>query len=175
MQAASRLAEFLNWPGNVAGELSWAEAEAAMGFSFPEDFKAVAATFPTGAFGECIYFVSPIQSADSLGMFKDRLEITNTGFLDGRQVLPDYYPHRFHPEFPGLIPWAVDDDHSYFWNAVSSTESDGKVFFLENTGPDWGVYEGSIEDFLVDILSAAFTHPGLYSDLGEAARRYEQY
>ncbi|MFE3177616.1 hypothetical protein ACFXPA_00165 [Amycolatopsis sp. NPDC059090] len=175
MQAAGRLAEFLNWTGSVDGELSWAEVEEAMGFAFPEDFKAVAATFPTGAFGGRIYFISPIQSADSLGMFKDRLEITISSFHEGREILPDYFPHRFHPEYPGLIPWAVDDEHAYFWNAVSPAEPDGKIFFLENTGPDWGAYEGSIEDFLIDILSGSFTHPGLYSNLNEKPRMYDEY
>jgi len=166
----------LNWSGDGAVGLSWEQVEASLPWRFPESFKDFSSTFPSGELGERVYFVSPVGSEESLQTFKATAELAFERFTSGRDTLPDYFPHRFHPESGGLILWATGDDHCYFWDPRSSASPDDwEIVFLENTGPRWGSYKGTVIDFFWDLIVGDFEHEALYSDWAQAERVFTPY
>jgi len=173
VRSADDLASLLNWSGDRGEQLSWAEVEEGLSLRLPANFRDFSSVFPSGDFAERLYFVSPARNEESLRMFKTTMELAFERFSSGRDTLPDYFPHRFYPESGGLILWATGDDHCYFWDPQNSEIPDKwPIVFLENAGPRWGSYEGSIADFLWNLLVGNFEHEALYSDWSQAGRSF---
>jgi hypothetical protein len=167
------LASFLGWPGKVVPGLSWKDVEESLGIKFPKAYKELLDVFPSGEMADGIRLVSPVEDAETLELFRARIEISYEYFTSAREMLPDRFPHKFHPELDGLIAWAIDDDHTYFWDPSRGPDPDGwPVVFLENTGPGWGSYEGSVVDFLFEVVSGTLLDEALYSDWADAEKTF---
>ncbi|WAL65799.1 hypothetical protein ORV05_33910 [Amycolatopsis cynarae] len=174
MNADEELAELLHWSDEFRPKLSWQEVEPIVGVGFPEDFKRFASRFPSGAFPGGFYFYSPIQSHDSLNEFR----LTWTSHLDFlarvRERLPRDAPYPLFPEAGGIIPWALGDEHVYYWATDAARPDDWTVVF-HDAGLDWGAYPGPASSFVLEMITGTFKHPCLYYQPGDDEMTFHPY
>ncbi|MFI6301031.1 hypothetical protein ACIBCH_04080 [Amycolatopsis thailandensis] len=174
MRAAElELADFLGWKEKVEPDLDWKEVQAELGFEFPAAHRDFLKIFPSGVMSEYIYIWSPVQSRRWLDAYKWKLKSKSAYFVDVRSEMPGDYPHLFHPEPGGLIPWAEGDEHTYFWRPVEGQAVDQwSIVFMDNTSGGWGEYHGTSVQFLLDLLTGALVSDILYSDWPKSERSY---
>jgi hypothetical protein len=173
VRRADELARFLGWTGKAAPELTWKQVEESLGLKFPSVYREFLKVFPSGEIADGIRVISPIQDVEMLELFRARIEISYEYFTSVRDMAPADFPHKFHPELDGLVVWAIDDDHTYFWDpSRGSDPDDWPVIFVDNTGPGWGEYDGTVVDFLYDVVSGTLVHEALYSDWADAGKTF---
>lgn len=173
VRRVDELASLLGWDGVATPGLSWEDVEADLGFNFPDGYKDLLKIFPSGEFADGIFLVSPVQHEAALALFKTRIEVTLEHFSSAREVLPEFFPHKFHPESGGLIPWATDDDHCYFWSPVPATDpNEWPIAFLDNSGSEWGFRDGTVAGFLFDVITGDFQHDALYSNWSDLEKKF---
>ncbi|MEV6897845.1 SMI1/KNR4 family protein [Amycolatopsis sp. NPDC051372] len=172
--AEKELADLVGWRGTAQSELDWKIVENQLGFSVPESHKRLLSIFPSGTFSTFVHVWSPVQSDGWLKAYEWKVQAKFSFFSGAREALPEDYPHLFHPEPGGLIPWGEDDSHTYFWGAAKDLDPDDwPVVFLDNAGEDWGTRQGSTAEFLLELLSGRLVSDALYTEWPESNRSFD--
>jgi hypothetical protein len=173
VRRVDELADLVGWTGTASAELSWQDVAGSPRLQYPAAYRELLDVFPSGEFADGIRMISPVQDTGTLELFRTNAENWYFYFTHVRDIAPETFPHRFHPEFDGLILWATDDEHCYFWDPSSDRDPDTwPIVFLQNTGPSWGAYDGSAVDFLFDVITGNFQHEALYSDWEDAPKTF---
>jgi hypothetical protein len=168
--STEELARLLDWTGTVEPTLTWAEAEAAVGFRFPADYRELLSTFPSGAFGERFYLYSPVAGPAHLEHFLDTRQMC----LDVLAAANEDEPLRLFPEPGGLIPWGRGDEHEYCWD-TSAGESPDDWTVTFHFREESGAYPGNASSFLADVLTGRYTDDLLFYRPDPAERRFADY
>lgn len=170
----NELVKFLGWSGLVQPELSWEKAIASVGHRFPNDFKRLAEVFPSGSFGNRIYLFSPIQNQQSLADYKKDSQLTLERLEMIRELVT--FPYTLFPEADGLIPWASGDNELYLWhNAWGSEPDDWPVVYVDSENGDCGRYEGSVSDFLLQLLSGGIDDSPIAFGIDQSERGFRAF
>jgi hypothetical protein len=174
------LAAFLGWPGTRPAEFEWTDVEAELGYQLPADFKALMSQFPSGAFVERFYVPSPVQGREWLDRFQETGEILLNDLFDRRESAEEegenpaeIVPYPIHPEPGGLIPWGSGDEHGYYWLATDLAKPDDwTVVYGLTHDVGWGKYDGTMSQFLYEVITGTYTDPMLYFRPKEEERKF---
>jgi hypothetical protein len=129
----------------------WAQIEDAIGFRLPKDYKALTDRYGLGQFDDFLYVYeadAPIKDFDLLARRDEDLE-----------ALRELGPEPETPADPevgvgGLLPWGTTDNGDVcYWHLKSEDPSTWTVLVNEGRAPEWHQYEGSMTEFLVDVLT----------------------
>jgi len=153
------LAEMLNWHEMPEPLVSWEVVETGLQAAVPDGLKEISSVFPSGSFGGRMHFYNPIQSRLSCRAFLTRVGSKGDTYRYSREIIPEEFPYRFHPEPSGLVPWGFGDQHTYFWRP-----GEEQVLFADNHGDRWGQFDGGIPAFLVDLFAGAVAGDLLYDE-----------
>jgi hypothetical protein len=140
-------------PKDTGTPAQWSAAEAALGITYPPDFKEYVATYGSGTIGTVITVLNPIgvewtdapdfdalpKTLDALlaslgpfGSARDTWLYALAGTLAACEGLPavalanhkDPVPVRLWPELPGLFPWGQGDaGQALLWWADGAPET----------------------------------------------------
>jgi hypothetical protein len=116
--------------------IAWAKAEAALGVTFPEDYKRLSEEWGAGTFDHFLWVFEPghpNRYADLLSQFEGPLEaLRQVGYeLDELPAMPEVMPG-------GLLLWGVTDNgDAAYWHIGSADPASWTVAINESRGPDW--------------------------------------
>ncbi len=109
-------------PKDVPAAADWAAIEKQLGTALPPDYKALVATYGTGAFAGFLWVFNPFTANTNLALVpsvKRRLD-SERAF---RNSNPGVSSHPLHPAKGGLLPWAITDNgDTLFWLTTGSPE-----------------------------------------------------
>ncbi|WP_125679096.1 hypothetical protein [Amycolatopsis sp. WAC 04182] len=162
---AHRLARILGRHASVVERrLSWESVQERLGCPVHEDFKVICEIFPSGSFGGIINFYNPVQSKEWRETFFGVVESKGETFRYAREQIPEEFPHFYHPEEGGMVPWGHGDQNTYFWcpGSVALT-----TVFIDNHGDGWGEFYGTIAEFLVELFDGGFRHEVLLDNFND--------
>jgi SMI1-KNR4 cell-wall len=138
-------------PTRVGTDEQWAEVERAVGLALPADYKEFIRAYGSGHFARFYSVYSPFTDFNYTGLLPSILRVCDAERSFKREV-PDRSPFPIHPEVPGLLPWACDENGNfYFW--LTSGHPDGwNVIVNEVRGDGYSQYDCSMTAYLARVL-----------------------
>lgn len=153
-----------------AGRSVWGEVEFRLEVSLPADYKSVVDAYGSGAFGGFIWLLQPCSANQALDLARqvasrlDALRVVRGG---GEPV-----PFDLGDAFGGeLLPWGFTEngDVCYWVRKRGEPPEMWSVAVNEARGPAWELYDGSVADFLVSVLSGVYRVSIFPADFPEGA------
>ena len=151
MEAVDELARLFNRRARQEWEPNWSVVEERIGVTLPDDYKRLMAVFPSGVFDGYLELVNPVQSDATLGQFLREFE-DKLDPVRGWRVL-GVVPHPVVPEPGGILPWGEGaEGQSFFWLPSPDPTAEWSVVYCDETFSVWEAYDGTVSEFLVDLL-----------------------
>lgn len=131
--------------------VSWARAEAEVGFQLPEDYKHLVETFGPGLFDEFVTLMVPGVENPHIELAKHAelcFEIQRALILDENFCWPYAAPGE-----PGcLLNWAVTANGDFLYWKTEGAPDDWTVVAQPGRGDDFSEFSGSASEFLTRFL-----------------------
>ncbi|MGW8952929.1 Lsr2 family DNA-binding protein [Streptomyces sp. NPDC055709] len=168
MTALTALTDLCPPPAAVPPSPDWTQVENTLGSGLPQDYKQLVAAYGPGRFCGFISLYqphAPSEWADLTGPMPTRLRAQ---IEEVRQAASRPWPLPHPPE--NLLAMGVTGNGDYlFWaTRPSGAPDDWTIAVNEALCAPWFTYDGTVTEFLVDVLRGAVRVPMFPSDLLDA-------
>ncbi|WP_187645497.1 histone-like nucleoid-structuring protein Lsr2 [Streptomyces sp. TRM49041] len=144
-------------PPHTAPAVDWQAVEDTLGMTLPDDYKQMASTYGPGAFCDFIRIYHP-RSATPWVDLTGRMP---TAIREQLRQAHDQgtYPVPHDPRH--LFAIGVTDNGEYlFWITDPQDQPDTwRIAVNEARGPRWYTYDGTLTNFLTEVLTGRITVP----------------
>jgi len=141
----------------------WAAVEAQLGIRLPNDYKLLSAAYGEGSFDGFLWVLQPTSENPHLDLIWQReLQL---GVLRELQASGENLPYSVDRGRETLLPWAITDNGDVcYWVLSTSSEPDSWIVAVnEARGQSWEVFDMSVSEFLVAVMSGAM-HVDVFPD-----------
>lgn len=153
--SVDRLKQLLPPPEVAPAPQPWQDVERRLGVALPNDYKEFMEVYGDGTIKDLLLLVSYGESLDA------SMELRQED-LDAMRLSPeDVFPGGVIEEGKvNLLPWAytIDCAFCYFWMEPRENPDQWWVVSRERE-MEWSVFEGSMVEFLVEVVSGRRREP----------------
>jgi len=152
-------------------DVDWSQMGRDLGVKFPADYRELLAIVPGVNIQNWLHLWHPLQRP--LGSWRQRVTGWPRALEMFRELRPEF-PFSTNREPGGLLPWGdVNDDYVLCWH-MNGPVDQWPVVVVDYSLTEWELFQGSMSEFLVDLLSGATTVNALqYLNKEMAARPVE--
>ena len=187
MEALAEFQTIVGPPETEIPGVNWSEIQKNLGMSFPLDYRAWAAAYPSLEIDEFLWVRHPSEFYERVGQSGIVREfrglnrvypIENARHFDGDGEVIDGDPSRvFFPSEGGYLPWGTTDNGDLMmWNCMGAPEQ-WNVVVVDGQGIFWQEFDCGFLEFLVKLLRREFISKVLPSDfpIEPAIRAHQGY
>lgn len=139
-------------PSEVPSASDWIVVEAVLGIELPVDYKQFVDTFGTGAIDGFLWVLNPISRNPNLNLIVQSKKI-----LEAQRKLSEdpatKIDYSFHPDVPGLFPWAVSDNGDVVYWHCNGDPFNWPVVISDGRASMWREYATSASEFIYMLLT----------------------
>lgn len=144
--------------------VQWAEVEAQLRTSLPEDYKQFLEEYGTGSIGNFLWVLSPATTNKSLNLMAQctaRLD----AMRESRRGSGSRQPYGIFPEPGGVIPWGFTDNGDVcFWRTGAPNPNAWPTVICEGRGAMWERFDGSMAEFMAAVLVHTYYSSEIFPD-----------
>jgi len=136
----------------------WERVERELGTKLPTDYKTFIQTYGTGSISNFMMILNPFSKNRYLNLLS-RAEIVLGAYRTSRANAPEYFKDNVFPEEHGILPFgSTDNGDDLYWRTLGDPD-DWTVTLYESRGSEPFDYDGSMTEFLVDLLTGGIVCP----------------
>jgi hypothetical protein len=157
VDCVKKLASLVGLSERIQVTFDWPAVEASLSLTLPDDYKALAETFPEGSFQGFISLIRPGDFGEStsefLGYYAHRLD----DMRRWREDDPQRFPLPIFPEPGGLLPWGKSHRGDiFFWLTGNDDPNTWPVITTDIDVSYWSTFSNAVCSFLVEVVSGRF-------------------
>lgn len=149
--AVTELVRMLRFDERTASyEVDWDGLGNDLGVTFPVDYRELLAVVPGVNIQSWVHLWHPLQSPP--GTWRRRVTGWPTTLEMFRELRPEF-PFSTNREPGGLLPWGdVNDDYVLCWHMEGPVDQ-WPVLVVDYSLTEWEIFQGTVAEFLLDLLS----------------------
>lgn len=130
--------------------VDWERVAGRLGLALPSDYRQMVTEWGAGSFDDYLTVYEPDHPNRHLELVQ-RAEGWRWSLEEMAKDEPLPFPS--HIGVGGLLAWGASGaGDPFFWHVRTEDPQTWVVFVQEARGPDWGVFEGGVTEFLVVAL-----------------------
>ena len=147
-------------------EGGWERVERELGTRLPKDYKTFIETYGTGSISNFLMIANPFSKNRYVNLLSSARMILDA-YRTSRANAPEYFKDNVFPEENGILPFgSTDNGDVLYWRTLGDPD-DWTVTLYESRGSEHFAYDGSMTEFLVDLLTGGIVCPTLSTAFAE--------
>lgn len=144
----------------------WERVERELGTKLPTDYKTFIQTYGTGSISNFMMILNPFSKNRYVNLLS-RAEMVLEGYRNSRERAPEYFKDNVYPEEHGILPFgSTDNGDVLYWRTIGHPDH-WPVTVYRGRGSDQFDYNGTMSEFLVDVLTIRIVSPTLSTVFAE--------